>query len=84
MPRLVNPALMRRIHHHTSRAYARNRYENTTCEECRVCGTLLETNFNEPLSRYFTMDIQGHFYCTECDKRFEDGDERIYVPEEDV
>jgi hypothetical protein len=52
-------------------------------ELCHCCGTLLETHHDEPLINYFTMDIQGNFYCIECDTIFEDGDERIYCEEDE-
>jgi hypothetical protein len=29
------------------------------------------------------MDYNGNFYCTECDKEFLDGDERIFDLEEE-
>jgi hypothetical protein len=30
------------------------------------------------------MDKNGCFYCMNCDRRFGEGDEEIYVPEEDM
>jgi hypothetical protein len=30
------------------------------------------------------MDKNGCFYCMNCDKHFGEGDEEIYVPEEDM
>ena len=66
-----------------NRDYLANRFLHETHAECHCCGMLLKTQFNEPLSTYFVMNKQGHFYCTQCDAIFEDGDERIYVPEED-
>lgn len=63
--------------------YAGRRYKDTTTEVCHCCGTLLQTAQGDPLSNYFVMDIQGNFYCTECDTIFEDGDERIYEPEDE-
>ena len=63
--------------------YVCRRFKETTKEECHCCGTLLETLQGDPLSNYFVMDIQGNFYCMDCDTIFEDGDERIYVSEEE-
>ena len=51
---------------------------------CCKCGVHISTEFGEPLGRYFVMDTQGRFYCMHCDKHFGEGDERIYVPEEDM
>ena len=34
--------------------------------------------------KYFVMDKNGCFYCMNCDRRFSEGDEEIYVPEEDM
>lgn len=64
------------------RAYLLNRYNETTCEECHCCGMLLLASHGHKLSDFFVMDIQGHFYCTDCDVIFEDGDERIFCEEE--
>ena len=65
------------------RDYLRYRFSETCKEECCRCGTTLRTLTGEPLSRYFVMDVQGNFYCTECDTQFEDDDERIYMGDED-
>lgn len=51
---------------------------------CDTCGRKLISSFGEPLGRYFVMDIQGRFYCTRCDGIFVDGDDRIYVPKEEM
>lgn len=73
------PVIKRNVH----REYLRRRARETTNELCHCCGTLLETAHGDPLINYFVMDVQGNFYCTDCDSRFEDGDERIYCEEED-
>lgn len=59
------------------------RYKETTIEECHCCGCLLTATPGYVLSDFFVMDIQGHFYCIDCDSIFEDGDERIYESEEE-
>ena len=64
------------------RGYAMRRYQETTCEECHCCGALLLASHGHKLSDFFVMDIQGHFYCTDCDVIFEDGDDRIFCEEE--
>ena len=58
------------------------RYHRTS-GQCCTCGVHLKTEWGEPLGRYFVMDTQGRFYCMNCDKHFGEGDEEIYVPEED-
>lgn len=75
--------VIERIRQNAARAYVRRRARETTREVCHCCGTLLETAHGDPLINYFVMDVQGHFYCINCDSRFEDGDERIYCEEED-
>lgn len=55
-----------------------------TSDYCCQCGTHISTAYGEPLGRYFVMDTQGRFYCMNCDKHFGEGDEEIYVPEEDM
>ena len=52
--------------------------------QCCTCGVHLKTEWGEPLGRYFVMDKNGCFYCMNCDKHFGEGDEEIYVPEEDM
>ena len=55
---------------------------NSNYGVCCKCGiTLLTTG--EPMGNYFVMDKNGNFYCMNCDEIFEDGDERIYEPEEE-
>lgn len=73
------PVIKRNVH----REYLRRRARETTNELCHCCGTLLETAHGDPLINYFVMDVQGNFYCTDCDSHFDDGDERIYVEDED-
>ncbi len=53
---------------------------NSTGDVCCKCGMVLLSTGN-PLGDYFVMDNDGNFYCANCDSQFEDGDERIYVPE---
>lgn len=55
---------------------------NSTGDCCCKCGQVLLTT-GGPLGDFFVMDNDGRFYCTECDKEFEDGDERIFVLDED-
>jgi hypothetical protein len=64
--------------------YALNRLYNSTSNHCSVCGVHLRTEWGEPLGRYFVLDRKGRFYCMNCDRRFGEGDEEIYVPEEDI
>ena len=64
--------------------YALNQLYNSTSNHCSVCGVHLKTEWGEPLGRYFVMDRKGRFYCMNCDKRFDEYDEEIYVPEEDI
>jgi hypothetical protein len=40
------------------------------------CGATLSSTIS--LGYFFVMDYDGNFYCTECDKEFLDGDERIF------
>lgn len=55
---------------------------NSTKGHCHCCGQVLMTAGNA-LGDFFVMDKEGHFYCTECDTDFEDGDERIFNPDEE-
>ena len=64
-------------------SYLENKYRQNR-SRCVVCGCQLEAPAGEPLGRYFVMDIYGKFFCAKCDHFFEDGDERIYVPEEEL
>ena len=52
---------------------------NSRKDECCNCGCLLTAT--SYLGQFFVMDYAGNFYCTECDKVFEDGDECIFEPE---
>ena len=65
------------------REYALRRFQETTCEECHCCGMLLLCTEGHKLSDFFVMDIQSNFYCAECDSIFEDGDERIFMEDEE-
>lgn len=47
---------------------------------CCKCGTYL-TDKNNMIGSVFVLDKCGNFYCMNCDKEFEDGDERIFEPE---
>lgn len=47
---------------------------------CCKCGIHL-TDANGMVGSVFVMDKCGNFYCCNCDKEFEDGDERIFEPE---
>lgn len=76
------PTILERIRQNAHKEYLRRRAHDTEREICHCCGTLLESE-NGPLIWYFVMDIQGNFYCPECDTRFEDGDERIYCEEDE-
>ena len=78
----VDSDLMRLIHKRAERAYLRKQY-HLTRDNCYVCGASISTMYGEPLGRYFVMDKKGKFYCMHCDHKFDDMDERIYVPEED-
>lgn len=64
--------------------YALNQLYHSTSSHCSVCGVHLKTEWGEPLGRYFVMDRKGRFYCMNCDKRFDEYDEEIYVSEEDI
>ena len=60
------------------------RYRHKKANCCR-CGMSLEVSFDdESLGDYFVMDINGNFYCADCDEIFCNGDERIYTPEEEL
>lgn len=52
---------------------------NSHKDECCKCGCLLTAS--SCLGQFFVMDCEGNFYCTECDKIFEDVDERIFEPD---
>jgi hypothetical protein len=71
------------IHKQAERTYLEKRY-HLTRDNCWRCGASLSTAWGEPLGRYFVMDTKGRFYCMNCDRHFDEGDERIYVPEEDM
>lgn len=77
-----SPSLSASIRGRASRAMLEKTY-HCTSSFCCGCGTRLSTNWGEPLGRYFVMDNNGRFYCTNCDKQFENNDERIYVSMED-
>lgn len=77
------PTVIERIRQNAHKQYLRRRAHDTVRELCHCCGTLLETHRDEPLINYFVMDVQGNFYCIECDTIFEDGDERIYCEEDE-
>lgn len=47
---------------------------------CCKCGRILE-DANGELGSVFVLDHNGNFYCMDCDKEFEDGDERIFEAE---
>ena len=49
---------------------------NTHKAICCKCGCSLESSM--PLGSVFILDINGNFYCTNCDKEFDDIDDRIY------
>jgi hypothetical protein len=48
-------------------------------DHCCKCGAALSATIS--LGYFFVMDYNGNFYCTECDKEFIDGDERIFEPD---
>ena len=48
----------------------------TRFDHCCKCGAALSATIS--LGYFFVMDYDGNFYCTECDKEFIDGDERIF------
>ena len=52
---------------------------NTQNGECCECGCVLTAS--SYLGQFFVMDYNGNFYCTECEDKFEDGDERIFEPD---
>ena len=79
----ISPSLLASIRGRASRAMLERAYHSTS-GFCRVCGVHITTQFGEPLGRYFVMDKNGCFYCMNCDKHFGEGDEEIYVLEEDV
>ena len=54
---------------------------NSTKGVCCKCGATLSATIS--LGHFFVMDKQGQFYCTECDGEFEDGDERVFNPDEE-
>ena len=66
-----------------SREALLTRYNQVNHANCYICGTTLSTIFGGPISDYFTMDIQGNFYCSGCDTIFKEGDDRIFVKEEE-
>ena len=79
----LNQELLDRMRARAHEQRLRETY-NKTRGQCCMCGTHISTAYNEPLGRYFVMDRQGRFYCTHCDNHFDDCDEEIYVPEEDM
>ena len=46
---------------------------------CCKCGATLSSTIS--MCYFFIMDYNGNFYCTECDKEFLEGDERIFEPD---
>ena len=78
----MSPSLLASIRGQASHAMLEKTYRSTS-GFCRICGIHLKTEWGEPLGRYFVMDKNGCFYCMNCDKHFNEGDERIYVSEED-
>ena len=52
---------------------------NSQKDECCECGCLLTAS--SCLGDFFVMDYEGNFYCTECEDKFEDVDERIFEPD---
>lgn len=48
---------------------------------CCKCGATLSSTIS--MGYFFIMDYNGNFYCTECDKEFLDGDERIFEPDDE-
>lgn len=60
----------------------REAYNTITQAHCAGCGCLMYTHEKDDvLSNYFIMDREANFYCTDCEKDFADGDERIYSPD---
>lgn len=59
------------------------KYKNTKKGYCACCGQTLEAFGGNSLGDFFVMDKEGNFYCTECDTEFEDGDSRIFDPDEE-
>ena len=53
-------------------------YHSRKANCCR-CGAALSATIS--LGRFFVMDYEGNYYCTECDVEFDDGDERIFEPD---
>lgn len=51
---------------------------NTDIAVCSVCGCFLESACGAPLGSIFVLDKNGHYYCMNCDSKFENGDENIY------
>ena len=78
----INPTLLSHLQEQAEKAYLEKRY-HLTRDNCCVCGVHISTEYGEPLGRYFVMDKKGQFYCMNCEKHFGDGDEEIYVAEED-
>ncbi len=66
-----------------SREALLTRYNQVNHAHCCICGTTLSTIFGGPISDYFIMDIKGDFYCSSCDTIFKEGDDRIFVKEEE-
>ena len=54
---------------------------NSRFDHCCKCGAALSSTIS--LGHFFVMDYNGGFYCTECDKEFLDGDERIFELDEE-
>lgn len=48
--------------------------------KCCKCGCTLE-DFNGELGSVFILDYDGNFYCMDCDKEFEEYDDRIFEAE---
>lgn len=45
---------------------------------CCKCGCTLSVYADEALGDYFVLDINGNFYCMNCDYIFDKVDDRIY------
>ncbi len=78
----LSPSLLASIRGRASRAMLEKTYHSTSGFCCQ-CGIHIKTEWGEPLGRYFVMDKNGRFYCMNCDKDFEVGDERIYCEEDE-
>lgn len=61
----------------------KRRYKSTWGNCCK-CGCRLETFDMVPLGLIYKMDKKGKFYCLKCETIFEEKDERLYEPDEDI